>query len=122
MLSRMTERAACEVYFNPACSKCRSVRALLEERGTPATYVEYLSAPPSREELLRVMKLLGVSDPRAIMRTEEPEYASLGLAEADADALLDAMTRIPRLIQRPIVICGDRAVIARPPEMIAELL
>ena len=68
------------------------------------------------------MGLLGIDDPRAMMRTGEAMYKELELADADRDALLDAMTKHPILIERPIVIRGDRAVIARPPEKLLELL
>jgi arsenate reductase len=110
------------VYFNPHCSKCRTTQGILAERGIDAEYVRYLDTAPSREELDRLMKLLGIDDPRQMMRTGEPVYKELGLADADADRLLDAMTSHPILIERPIVIRGDRAVIARPPERVLELL
>lgn len=110
------------VYFNPACSNCRTAQGLLAERGIDADYVRYLEQAPSREELERVLSLLGTDDPRQMIRTKEPEYAELGLDSAGYDELLDAMAARPRLIQRPIVIRGDRAVVARPPERLLELL
>jgi arsenate reductase (glutaredoxin) len=109
------------VYFNPSCSKCRASRSLLEDRGVDATYLRYLDEAPDRAELERVMTLLAISDPRTMMRTGEKRYAELGLATADAEALLDAMVTNPILIERPIVIRGDRAVIARPPERLLDL-
>ena len=113
---------ACTVWFNPSCSKCRGTRDLLAEEGVEASYVEYLQDTPSRAELERVLGLLGFSDPREMMRTGEAEYTSLGLATASRDELLDAMVAHPILIERPIVVRGDRAVIARPPERVRELL
>lgn len=110
------------VYFNPSCSKCRGARDILEEHGVEATYVRYLEDAPDRAELERVMGLLGIDDPRAMMRTGEAVYKELGLAGAGREALLDAMVQHPILIERPIVIRGDRAVIARPPEKLLELL
>lgn len=110
------------VYFNPDCSKCQAARGILEDRGVDAEYVRYLEESPSRDELERVMGLLGVDDPRAMMRTGEPVYAELGLDGADRDTLLDAMAAHPVLIERPIVIRGDRAVIGRPPERLLGLL
>ena len=110
------------VWFNPSCSKCRGARDLLDEQGVEATYVRYLEDAPDRAELERVMGLLGIDDPRAMMRAGEPVYRELGLASADRDALLDAMVEHPILIERPIVIRGDRAVIARPPEKLLDLL
>ena len=82
----------------------------------------YLDDPPSRAEITRVLALLGATDPRALMRTAEPRYRELRLAEANPDELIDAMTRHPELIQRPVVIWADRAVIARPPELLLPLL
>jgi arsenate reductase len=110
------------VYFNPSCSKCRASRQLLEERGVEARYVRYLEESPDRAELERVMTLLGITDPRSMMRTGEGRYSELGLGTADRDELLDAMVANPILIERPIVIRGRRAVIARPPERLLELL
>jgi arsenate reductase len=113
---------ACTVWFNPSCSKCRGARDLLDERGVQAEYFRYLDEAPSRDELEQVMKLLGIDDPRQMMRTGEAVYKELGLADADRDTLLDAMTKHPILVERPIVIRGDRAVIARPPEKLLDLL
>ncbi|MBW3579598.1 MAG: arsenate reductase (glutaredoxin) [Actinobacteria bacterium] len=110
------------VYFNPSCSKCRTTQSILAERGVDARYVEYLEQAPSREELERVMALLGVDDPRQMMRTGEAVYDELGLHDATSDELIDAMTLHPILIERPIVIRGHRAVIARPPERVLDLL
>ena len=110
------------VYFNPACSKCRTVRGMLAERGIEADLVEYLDQAPTRDELRRILVLLGTDDPRQIVRTGEALYAELGLAEADDEAILDALVSHPVLIERPIVVVGDRAVVARPPERLLELL
>jgi len=109
------------VWFNPRCSKCRTLHGILEERGIGADYVHYLDDTPSRADLERVMAMVGTDDPRAIMRTGEDVYQELGLANADRDALLDAMVQHPILIERPIVIVGDRAVVARPPEKALDL-
>ena len=110
------------VWFNPACSKCRTAQGILAERGVDADYVRYLESAPTRVELERVLGLLGTDDPRAILRTGEATYAELGLAGADRDTLLQAMTEHPILIERPIVIRGGRAVVARPPQRVIELL
>jgi arsenate reductase len=84
--------------------------------------VLYLDEPPSPAEITRVLALLGATDPRALMRTAEPRYTELGLASATADELIAAMSRYPELIERPVVIWPDRAVIARPPELLLPLL
>jgi arsenate reductase (glutaredoxin) len=112
----------CSVLFNARCSKCRQARDLLDEQGVKAEYVRYLEDTPSRDELVRIYGLLGLDDPRGMMRKGEPEYRELGLAGADHDALFDAMVAHPILIERPIVVRGDRAVVARPPERLLELL
>jgi arsenate reductase len=109
------------VFFNPQCSQCRTAQGILEEHGIEADYVRYLEKAPSREELERVMTMLGIDDARYMIREKEALYRELDLDVADSDELLDAMTAHPILIQRPIVIHGDKAVIARPPERLLEL-
>jgi arsenate reductase len=113
---------AVTLWFNPRCSKCRGADELLQSAGVELTTVHYLGEPPSREEILRVVALLGLDDPRGLMRTGEPLYAELALASAGPDELVDAMATHPSLIERPVVIRGDRAVIARPPELLLALL
>ncbi len=110
------------VYFNPKCSKCRTAHSILDERGVDATYYRYLEQAPTRVELERVMGLLGIDDPRQMMRTGEDVYKELNLKGASRDELLDAMAANPILIERPIVIKGDKAVIARPPALVLDLL
>lgn len=110
------------VFFNPACTNCQTVKGILSERGIDADYVHYLDEAPSRAELERVMGLLGIDDPREIVRAKEPVYDELGLQDAGRDELLDAMTAHPILIQRPIVVLGDKAVVARPAEEVLSIL
>ena len=110
------------VYFNPACSNCRTVEGILNDKGVNGEYVRYLHTAPTRDDLERVLAMLGTDDPRAIVREKESVYDELGLATAGRDELLEAMTEHPILVQRPIVIKGDRAVVARPPERVLELL
>ncbi len=110
------------VLFNASCSKCRTARGLLEERGVEAELIEYLTSPLSEAELERLLRLLGTDDPRALARIGEPLYDDLGLGDADRPTVLRALAAHPQLIQRPIVIIGDRAVVARPPERLLELL
>ena len=110
------------MWFNASCSKCRGAKEILDDEGVACDIVRYLEDTPSRAELERVLGLLGSDDPRTMMRTGEDVYRDLGLANADRDRLLDAMVENPILIERPIVIRGDRAVIARPPEKLRELL
>jgi arsenate reductase len=110
------------VFFNPQCGTCRTTQSILAERGVEADYVRYLEQAPDRDRLVEVMKLLDIDDPREMMRPKEPVYDELGLADADPDRLLDAIVEHPILLQRPIVVVGDRAVIARPAERVLELL
>jgi arsenate reductase len=110
------------IYFNPRCSKCRTAQGLLTERGIDAQVVEYLKAAPTVRQLQDLMEQLGISDPREMMRTGEEVYASLGLAEHTGETLLEAIAANPVLLERPIVVRNGRAVIARPPERLLELL
>jgi arsenate reductase len=110
------------LYVNDECSKCRSALAILEERSVEARHIRYLEEPPTLADLERLMKMLALDDPRQMMRTGEAVYAELGLADASAAQLLEAITRHPILLERPIFVVGDRAVIARPPDRLLELL
>jgi arsenate reductase len=110
------------LYVNDACSKCRSALAILDERAIEAEHVRYLEAPPTVAELRRLLTMLAIDDPRQMMRTGEPVYAELGLEHASPDGLLVAITTHPILLERPIFVIGDKAVIARPPERLLELL
>jgi arsenate reductase len=109
------------IWHNNRCTKSRQTLALLAEHGVEPDVVSYLETPPSRSELVRVVGLLG-GDPRVLVRKGEPEYRELGLATADDDAVLDALAAHPRLIERPVVIRGDRAAIGRPPDRVLDLL
>lgn len=114
---------AITVYHNPRCSKSRQTVALLRERGIEPELVEYLKEPPAAETLAHLATLLGV-EPREMMRHGEAEYRELGLDDPDLErtALLQAIADHPRLLERPIVVNGDRAAIGRPPERVLEIL
>lgn len=111
------------LYHNPRCSKSRAARALLEERGVALTVIEYLETPLDVPGLRAVLARLGI-DARQLLRTGEPEYQALLLDDPklDDDALLAAIAAHPRLLERPIAVRGERAVIGRPPERVLELL
>lgn len=111
-----------QLYVNDECSKCRSALALLNERAVEAEHVRYLEDHPSIADLQRLMGLLAIDDPRPMMRTGEALYAELGLEHATDDQLLEAISIHPILLERPIFVVGNRAVIARPPERLLELL
>ena len=111
------------IIHNPRCSKSRQTLALLEENGITPTVIEYLKAPMNIEEITSVFKKLNVESVRQMMRTKEPEYKDANLVNADDDhTLLQAMVTTPKLIERPIVINGERARIGRPPENVLEIL
>ncbi|MBA1421061.1 MAG: arsenate reductase (glutaredoxin) [Epsilonproteobacteria bacterium] len=110
------------IWHNPRCSKSRNAVALLEEQGVEAEVVKYLETPPSKDEIVEVLKMLGISA-RELMRTKEDIYKELGLKDvSDEDALIDAMVAHPKLIERPVVIKDGKAVIGRPIENIVEIL
>jgi arsenate reductase len=111
------------IYHNPRCSKSRATLALLADHGVTPTVVEYLSTPPDAATLKRLLGLLGLS-PRELMRHKEAAYSDLGLDDEGLgeDELIEAMIANPILIERPIVVSGDSAVIGRPPENVLELI
>lgn len=114
---------AMTLYHNPRCSKSRSALQLLEDRGFNPTIVRYLETPPSADQLQALLAKLGIG-PRQLLRTGEDEYKTLGLNDPQlTDAqLIDAMVSQPKLIERPILVVGDKAVIGRPPENVLEIL
>jgi arsenate reductase len=111
------------LLHNPACSKSRAALGLLESRGIDHGCVRYLDTPPSRDQLQWLAERIE-GGARAMVRTGEPEFAALGLdAPGTGDAaLLEAIAAHPRLLERPILVAGERAVVGRPPERILSLL
>ena len=111
------------IYHNPRCSKSRQTLQLLEERGVDFEVIEYLKTPPDARELERILDMLGMK-PRELMRTGEPAYrenrlGDEGLSRAE---LVSVMVENPILIERPIVVAGNRARIGRPPESVLDIL
>ena len=111
------------ILHNPRCSKSRATLQLLRDNGIEPEIVLYLDTPPSAEQLKEILRLLGRS-PRELMRTREPEYSELGLADPDLgdDALIAVMAARPRLIERPVVLANGKAALGRPPEAVLEIL
>lgn len=111
------------LYHNPRCSKSRAALELLEARGLTPNIVRYLETPPSVEQLRDLLRKLGLSA-RQLLRSGEEEYKALNLADVSLSEahLLSAMAAHPKLIERPILIAGARAVIGRPSEKLLELL
>ena len=111
------------IYHNPRCSKSRQTLALLEEKNIPCDVVLYLETPPDEKTLKGLLKKLGIPA-RDLLRKGEEEYRALKLDNPALkdDALIVAMCKYPRLIERPIVVHGKQAVIGRPPEKVLEIL
>jgi arsenate reductase len=112
---------AVTIYHNPRCNKSRQTLALLEEHGVKPRIVEYLKTPPDAAELKRLLKLLGLS-PRQLLRKKEAAEAGLdkrGLSDAE---LIAGMVKHPIVIERPIVVSGERAALGRPPEAVLKIL
>lgn len=110
------------IYHNPRCSKSRETLDLLTQRGITPEVVHYLADTPDAATLKTLLKKLGLSV-RALLRTKEEEYKELGLDNPDLtdDAIIALMQQHPKLIERPIVVKGNRAVLGRPPENVLKL-
>ena len=112
-----------EYWHNPRCSKSRAGLALLEERGAEVAIRRYLEDAPSAEELAAAHAALGHPPVIEMMRPGEALFKELGLSRTDSDkTLMAAMVEHPRLIERPLAMSGDRAVIGRPTERLLEVL
>jgi arsenate reductase (glutaredoxin) len=112
---------ALTLWHNPRCGKSRAALAILRERGIEPDIRLYLKTPPLEAEIVELLRRLRVPA-IGLVRTKEPVFADLGLADADDTALVKAMAAHPILIERPILDDGTRAVIGRPPEDILALL
>ena len=113
--------SALTIYHNPRCSKSRQTLALIEDSGTNVNIVEYLKTPLTADEIKTLQRALNVPAIE-MMRTKELEFKEQNLKGADEATLVAAMVNTPKLIERPIVVKGDKAVIGRPPENVESLL
>lgn len=114
---------ALQIYHNPRCSKSRQTLALIEDNGAAIDIIKYLETPIRAQDLITLRGQLGYATVRDFMRTGEAIYKELGLENiSDEDALIAAMVAHPKLIERPIVTNGNRAVLGRPPENVQSLL
>jgi arsenate reductase (glutaredoxin) len=109
------------IYHNPKCSTSRKTLELLRDSGLEPTIVEYLKTPPSRDELLAMIRDAGI-DVRDAVRKREPLYGELNLADANEDQLLDAMAEHPILIERPFVVTPKGTRLARPVDTVREIV
>ena len=111
------------IYHNPRCSKSRQTLALIEAAGAQVETVRYLDAPLSTALITELRQKLGYSSVREFMRKGEAIYKELGLGEiTDESALIAAMAQNPKLIERPIVVKGEKAIMGRPPENVRVFL
>ena len=108
------------IYHNPRCSKSRQTLALIEENNQEVTIVDYLKTPLDEQTIQTLLSALSVS-PIDMMRKNEDEFKAQNLKTANDQALINAMVNTPKLIERPIVIKGNKAVIGRPPENVLTL-
>lgn len=112
------------IYHNSRCSKSRATLAILEEKNLATTVVNYLDTPPSAEELMQLAKMMGKTA-KGMMRTKEDVYSELDLDNGNhtEEQLFAIMSQNPKLIERPIVVVdGKKAIIARPPELVYEII
>ena len=111
------------IYHNPACATSRKVLGMIRAAGLEPRVIEYLKTPPSRQELVELLRRMGLQ-PRALLRRRGTPYDALGLADPakSDDALIDAILAHPILMERPVVV-GPRGVrLCRPPERVQEVL
>ena len=111
------------IYHNPDCSKSREALQILEDRNAIPDIVEYLDQPPTRQELKQLIEMLGVTA-REVLRTTEQIYedAKLGDVSLSEEEIIEAICEHPALLQRPIVVAGNRAIIGRPPARVLEII
>ena len=111
------------IYYNPRCRKSREALQIIKDRGIEPEIRYYLEEPPTQAELSEILRKMG-KKPRDIFRKSEPLYKDLGLKNKDLsdDDLLDYLIQYPILIERPIVVKGQRAVLGRPPEDIKKII
>jgi arsenate reductase len=111
------------IYHNPSCSKSRETLKILQDNNRKPEIIEYLREPPNKQELANLIAMLGIS-PRQLLRTTEPEYKHAGLDDESIsdEQIIEAICNNPPLLQRPIVVQGNRAIIGRPPTKVLEIV
>ena len=111
-----------KIYHNPRCSKSRQTLELLNENGIEPEVIEYLKNPPTIDELEQILGYLE-KEPFAVCRPKEDRFKELGLSDSSPRAdLVRLMVENPVIIERPIVVNGDKAAVGRPPESVLEIL
>jgi len=114
--------SAVTLFHNPRCSKSRSALALLQKRGIQPHIIEYLKTPPTKEELRALLKKLGMKAEEIVRKGEEVYRQKFSGKVLSDEEWLEALVKNPILIERPIVVKGNRGAIGRPPEKVLELL
>ena len=111
------------IYHNPSCSKSRETMQILHGKNLNPRVIEYLNDPPTQQELKTIIEMLGISA-RDLLRTTEPVYQEARLDDEalSEDEIITAICQHPLLLQRPIVVSGNRAVIGRPPTKVLEII
>jgi arsenate reductase len=110
-----------QIWHNPRCSKSREALKLLEEKGVEVEIFKYLDEELSVDDIKDLLKKIG-ANPRDIIRTKEAVYKELNLKEASDEELIEAMAKHHKLIERPIVIKDNKAIIGRPPQKVLEIV
>jgi len=111
-----------KIYHNPRCSKSRQTLNFMKEKGVEVEIIEYLKVIPSEKELSDIINLLGI-EPEKLLRKGEADYKENFKGKILSDSeWISAMIKYPKLIERPIVIIGNKAVLGRPPENVLDLL
>ena len=111
-----------QIWHNNRCSKSREAKIILEESNLEFEVFEYLKNDFSKEELLRLMVQLKIKDIKDMLRHTETEYKDLDIANKSQNEILDLVVQNPKLVQRPIIVKDNKAVIARPMENLTNLL
>jgi len=111
------------IYHNPRCSKSRQTLELLRDNNIEPDIIEYMNTPPDQQTLISLLDKLGLGA-RQLMRNKEQAYKDADLDNPDLSELelIDAMIEEPKLIERPIVVNGDKAAIGRPPENVLKII
>jgi len=111
------------IYHNPRCSKSRQTLELLKEKNIEPEVVLYLDNPPSKDEISKLLSILGIN-PRELLRKGEEEYKTQNLKDQTISdqKIIEIMSENPKLIERPIVISNNKAIIGRPPENVLKLI
>ena len=111
------------IYHNPRCSKSRQTLQLLRDAGIEPTIVEYIKTPLAKDQLRNISQLLGLR-PKDFVRKIENDFKNNDLSRflEDDEKIIEAMLSFPKIIERPIIVSGGKAVIGRPPENVQKLI